>query len=1145
MATLRLHFSNRFETLARLLIGNLGQEARGARDARGAAGVFQPAQVIVPSQAVARSLTLAIADHDGICANVSFDYLARWLWRQISRLVPGVGESSPFEPQILAWHIYRALGDQDFVTAHPRLHGYLARADELMRYELACRLAVLIRDYSTYREDWLEAWADERRVDPLATAAQVSSGEHARADELWQSALYRRIVAGLHVETRHPGSAFIEALAGLGKGAAISAVMPASVHVFALPTMPPQHVRLLAHLGASIDLHLYVLNPCQEYWFEVVDRRRLKRLAAQRRDQYHEEGNRLLAGWGRQTQSHVGLLIDQDGAAVSDETLFEREQGATLLAQLQNSILDLCELGRGSVTLAPDDRSLEVHDCHSLTRELEVLQDYLLELFAGDASGAPPLRPCDVLVVTPDLEAAAPLIEAVFGTAPQPRAIPFQLTGRSRSTVNAPARTLLALLSLAASRFEATAVFDLLEQPIVARRFGLDDEDLQQIRDWVRASGMRWALDDRQRTQFDVPAQAHHTLADGMERLFLGYALPGQAGDALFGQLLPAGNATGSDALALGAFWSYFDALRRLHAAVSAPQRIEAWAQCLSEAIASFMSAASDELEDLYDLQVIIGQLADDMRRGGMSGEVTLAVIQAALAQMLGESAHGGVPSGCVTFTSMASLRSLPFGVVCVIGLNDGAFPTSARPPEFDLMALQVRRGDRQRAEDERNLFLDLVLAARRRLYLSYTGHSVRDNAPLPPSVLVSELLDTVIPAIAGPGGVPASPAEARRRLVVRHPLQAFAAECFAANGERRLRSFNREMGEALRASMRVAAAAPIAGTPDLVADDNALASDEESVAAEWQPPFFTAPLALPQPASREVSLRDLAEFYRNPSRYLLRRRMGIQLPYEPDELPDQEPFALDARGRRLLAARLLPRLIREPGDARAAELIAAGTEMPTGNLGVFERERELSSLRQFAALVRRHTSGECLAPYQVALDIGVGAEGWRLSAEFPDLRAAGLVRFNYSEPRHPHALCATDALDAWLAHLVLCAAPPATVTPRTTAIARNGVWVFRAPQEPTTILAQLLAIYAQGLTQPVHFFPKSAWAYALGGERLVKATGEWRVTTHHPYGEAGDVAYQLAFRGRPEPLDEEFCRLARAVFEPLIGHCDKESPGA
>jgi exodeoxyribonuclease V gamma subunit len=1111
---LQLHFSNRYEALTRLLLGNLGD---------GAGDVLEPVQIIVPSRAVEKSLTLAIADVTGICANVRFEFLARWLWRQIGRLVAGVGDASPFEPETLTWRIWGMLGDPDFIAPHARLAAYLQGGDALLRYELACRLAALVRDYSTYRDDWLEAWAQGRTIDEL--------GPGSRATESWQAALYRRIVAEGHIQARHPGAAFVQALARMDAAAARAAGLPRRLHLFALPTLPPQHLRLLVALSPLVDIHLYVQNPCQEYWFEVVDRRRLSYLALQGRDQYHEEGNRLLAAWGRQAQSHIDLLVQQDSASVADDCHFEPNPAATLLAQLQNSILVLSEPGPQTLQLAPDDRSIEVHDCHSLGRELEVLHDALLDLFAGDGS----LRPSDILVAVPDLEAAAPLIEAVFGTVPAARTIPFQLTGRSRSTVNAPARTLLALLSLAASRCAAPAVFDLLQQANVARRFGLDDDGLQQVRDWMHESGMRWALDAGHAAACAAPPHSRHTLADGLERLFLGFALPDGATGILLDGLLPAGNAAGSGALALGALSSFITRLASLQRTVSVPHSPQAWRECLLAALDDFIEADADELDDLNELQLTLDALADAMRAGGVDGEVSLAVVQAALAALLDEAAHGGVPTGRVTFTSLASLRGLPFEVVCVLGLDDGAFPTTARAAEFDLLAQHLRRGDRQRAPDERNLFLDLLLAARRRLYLSYSGRSIRDNAALPPSVLVAELLETLGPGIAG-------------RLLVRHPLQPFAREGFAQGADPRLRSYDSDLGEALRLADQSGSAAAT-----LIADA-AVADDEEEggalqPAAFAQPRFFTA--ALPPPprpdAGHVVTVDELAGFFANPSRYLLRHRLGLQLRRDEDELLDTEPFTLGSRDETALASRLLPTLIRDPADSSAGALLAGGIETPGGSIGEFVCARQLQALRGFASRVHARLQGSCLPVQEALIDCNIDGEPWQVAAVMQDLRAAGLVRWFYTRPPDFAPLQARDALRAWLDHLVLCAAAPAAVLRCTLAIGRNATWQFAAPADPRALLTGLVAIYRDGLRAPLAFFPRSAWAFILGdgdgdGNGDWKAArGEWLVTEHHAYAESGDAAHRLAFRGLADPLDERFAELARAVFGPLRDHAAPE----
>jgi len=1108
---LHIHFSNRYEVLTRRLLEHLGGQGRSA---------FAADQVIVPSTAVHRSLTLAMAMAHGICANVEFDYLAPWLWRQMSSLLPDVAPESPFVPAVLSWRVHAALGDADFVSAHPRLASYLGGADDVMRFELASRVAGLLDQYLTYRPDWLEAWRQGRR----AQVGALTDGEH--ADESWQAALWQRLTTAADAPALASGAAFIEVLKRISPAQARAAGLPSSAHVFALPTMPALQIAWLQQISQRVDVHVYVLNPCQEFWFELIDRRRLSHLAVLGRAEHQEEGNRLLAAWGRQTQAHVDGLVDSAGPETTDDADFRRNDGGTLLAHLQNSILELTELAPGSVKLTGDDRSLEIHVCHSLTRELEALQDHLLGLFASGAVR----HPSQILVVTPDLDGAAPLIDAVFGTAPRDRHISYTVSGRARSTVNAPARALLALLSLVASRFNATAVFGALQQGIVARCFGLNGDALQQVHDWLRASGTRWGLDGPHRAGFGVPGTTDHTWADGMDRLFLGYALPTQVMEP-FADLLPAGDAEGSDALALGAFWQFVDRLRALHAAVAIARSPESWRGLLLDVVDGFMSPIGDELDDQRELLAAIRALSDTMQRGGWdeagAQPLPLSVVRAALERQLDDPARGGVPTGGVTFSAMSSLRSLPFEVVCVIGLNDGVFPTAQRPPEFDLMALQPRRGDRQRRADERNLFLDLLLAARHSLYLSHTGRSVRDNAPLPPSVLISELLDLLIPAIADDPTSPDSLMQARRRLVVEHPLQPFSIAAFDVDGDVRLRSFNRELGEALRGSLQVAPV-HVASEPAGSRDNEGGDGDDDETASEALPAFFASPLPPPGQEWRAVSVEQLVEFFGNPCRYLLKRRLGIDLGRSADELEDDEPFLPDWPGRTALAARLLGPLLAGAGPQAVRELAQAGHELPSGSVGRQQLGCELESLTAFAGAVRAHTAVPCLPPHQVRLAVDIDGETWQFTGSFSDLRPDGLVRWRYDNLR------AGDMLAAWIPHLALCTAPPAGVKPQTLWLSLDAPLRLDLPEQPAELLRDLVRLYRRGLCEPIEFYPKTAWSYVENGESMVTAALAWTPTKDRPFAEGADPAYRLALRGRGDALSGEFAELAVRVFGPV-----------
>jgi exodeoxyribonuclease V gamma subunit len=1107
---LTLSFSNRFDTLADLLVARLA-ERQGA--------VLAAEPVIVPSAAVQRALTLRLAQRHGVCANLGFSYLAHWLWQRMRQSLPGLPAFSPLDPAVLAWRIDAALATPGAFAAHPRLAGYLAQADAVMRHELAQRVAALFDQYATFRPEWLRAWS--ARDGEEAPAVPAWQAPPRSPDAAWQAALWQQLTAALPPEQRDPAPAFAAVLQQHGHALRDSGRLPPRVQVFALPAMPPLHLGLLQALGRVMDVHVYAINPCREFWFDVVDAGRLAALAERGESAFRDVGQPLLAAWGGQAQSQLGLLVDAAGDAAGggaiDDERYDELPGDSLLARLHNAILDLADPEPGSVALAGDDRSLEIHVCHSRTRELEVLHDRLLGLLADRD---PPTLD-QILVVTPDLEATAPLIDAVFGTAPRERYIPYSITGRARSRANGIARALLQLLALMGSRCGVSEVFGLLQQAPVARRFGLGADALDRVHDWLQAASVHWALDADHRDSLGLPASSRHSLADGLERLMLGYALPADVPEP-FGGTLPAGPVDGAEALWLGALGRALERLDRLRRALAAgPGPLPAaWTTHLGEALDDFIRPADDELEDQREVREAVQRLAAQWQHSGFGQPLPLDVVRAALERLLDDPARGGVPSGSVTFSSMSSLRSLPYRVVCVIGLDDGAFPTATRPPEFDLMAQRPRPGDRQRRTDERNLFLDLLLACQGTLHLSHVGRSVRDNAVLPPSVLVSELLEGLAPWFGDDWTA------VRARLVIEHPLQAFAEVPFRTDSPPALRSHHHEYADALR---RRHATPP----PRLhaMAFDDEEDPDDESAAPEPQQPFFAQPLPAPDDAWRALPIDRLVAFFRHPCRFLLQQRLGLQLRQPQDELADDEAFIPDLPARSALADRLLPVLLAGADDGAARRLAEAGTEWPAGAYAREALDRELVTLRAFATHLQQHRAAPRLPPHLVDLSIEVNGQRWRLHGGFAELRPQGLVGQRYDDARHG------DLLAAWLRHLLLNAQPPALVEPVSTWIARDGVTRFGRVGDALGKLRDLLALMDQGLRQPLYFFPRTAWRYVTANDSRSQAQQGWRGSPMFPFGEGTDPWIRLALRGLPDPMTEafdEFHRLAHAVLDPL-----------
>ncbi|NLC23735.1 MAG: exodeoxyribonuclease V subunit gamma, partial [Oxalobacter sp.] len=900
--------SHRLDTLAARLAARLGASM---------ASPFAAEEVIVPSAAMRRHLSLALADTSGICANVRFSYLAQWFWETIRKVLP-VAAESPYAADVLSWRIFHILEDGDFVASHPRLANWLKRNDQAGRFELAATLASLFEAYLTYRPDWLYAWFEGKTLTLPRPAKK--GGKVEEADAAWQAALWRRIEAQTGSDGVHPGVRFFEVLeAGREK----AGFLPERLSVFCLPAIAPQYLQMLEKISEWVEVDLYVLNPCREFWFDVVPEKRLAVMKKTGQETYHETGNALLAAWGKQTQSHLSLLMD-----LGHDWDFLPDTGnpaVSLLGRLQEAVLALEEPALEAI--APDDRSVEVHVCHSLMREVEVLHDQLLALFASDD----PPAPGDILVVTPDVDTAAPLVDAVFGNAPSGARIPYRIMGRAASRINPVARAVMDIFALAASRFTAADVYDLLLQPLVAKRFGLQGA-ADQVYGWLEEAGICWGLDGEQKRSLSLPMDDSRSFHDGFYRLFLAYALPADA-RMPFGTRLPAGNPEGTEAAQLGSLWHFIRCLSRLSASLEKPEDGEGWREVFLAVLDDFICQDTAQLEDDLAVRQAAGRLFDSMGMNGRGLAVDADVMRRALGQALDESARGAVPSGAVTITAMAGLRNLPYRIVCAIGMNDGAFPGDASPLEFDLMARAPRAGDMQRRDDDRNIFLDLLLAARERFYISYTGKSVRDNTPVPPSVVVSELLDTIARALAkGHPGLPVPEAEklVRESLVIEHPLQVFSRRYFEPDGDARIRSHHVDFCRALvKKAEAMAALSPPADTA--LMDDTDGDGDGKDTAWHRGAPFFSAPLPEPDAAWREVSLTGLSQFFANPSRFLLQNRMGVSFPVNAGELPANEPFVASRLDAWQLADRLLPLLLQGRSMDEVLAAAQAGTEFPSG----------------------------------------------------------------------------------------------------------------------------------------------------------------------------------------------------------------------
>jgi len=1069
---LRLYQSNRPESLMALLAGVLAVPL-GAP--------FAPEIVVVQGKGMERWVSLRLAEQLGVCANVEFPQPASYAWQLMRSALGNLPQRSVFAPEVLVWRIMDWLARPASLGDAPGLRGYLEGGGDARRYELALRLAEVFDQYLVYRPDWIIAW-------------QRGESRGLGADEVWQAALWRHLAADF------PDSHWVALMGQLFErlDTAEALSLPERVTLFGISSLSPLYLEMLHKLAHRTEVHVFALNPSREYWELIRDPREQARLAGSEEaaELYLETGNPLLASLGKQGRDFFGALAGF-GELESRFQDTERER-ATLLQVLQTDILDLADPESSVYPLqeiADGDVSVQIHACHGPMREMEVLHDQLLRLFAEH----PGLSPGDVAVLAPDIAIYAPYIEAVFAAREGVPYIPHAAPRRAGGEGQRIAATFLTLLDLPTTRFSAEWVLGLLEQPAVLRRFGLAEDDLSAIHRWVRETGIRWGRDAAHKGELGLPASPRHTWRDGLNRLLLGFALPQDAGDemALFGEVSPYDDVEGSRAQVAGCFAEFVETLFELADGLQGEYPLAQWAERLNWLIERLFDPQGDEEAALHGVLEQLSTLRELAGQAQFAQPVGIAVVKSWLGAQLEAASDGASLSGAVTFSALAPLRGLPFQVICLLGMNDGAFPRRQEPAGFDLIAAHPRPGDRSRRLDDRYLFLETLLAARQVLYLSYVGQDIRDNRELPPSVLVSELLDTVRASCGG---------EVAERIVVHHALQPFSPIYF--------------QGDPVRPGF----------SPAWLA-----AAREAGQGGALSQPLFGVPLPEPEEEWRSVELDALLRFYAHPARYLLRERLGIRLEDSDAEFAGREPFGLDYATRtEVRGVALASRLHGK--DEEALRFAEARGLLPHGEFGSALYARQDALVASLAA--RLSVPDRLLEPVRLEF----AADDLKLSGWLTGLSAAGLSLYTLNDikPRDYPAL--------WIKHLALCLAAPADVERVSRLAGTDGSVAFQAPDDPAAEMARLLRYYWQGLHQPLAFFPKSSYAYAKksqadgdSAQALAAARKVWEKPEFRngpQYGESENPWYRAVYRDS-EPFDAAFEELAMDLLGPMFAALD------
>jgi len=1078
MSGIRLYSSNRLEILAETLADELSTPLSSP---------LEQEVIVVQSRGMERWVSMQLAWHHGICANYRFPFPNAFVYETFRKVFIDLPERSPFEPTVMTWKIVKLLAELTLRPEFEVIRNYLDDdVSGLKCFQLAERIADLFDQYLLFRPEMILNW-------------QGGQEDH------WQAVLWRSLVDGC--EMQHRAALAKEFLEKINNSPSDFTGLPERISIFGISALPRFHLQVISGIAKVTEVNLFLMNPCQQYWGDIASEREIGRAVSDRlvlpEDVYLERGNGLLSSMGLLGRDFWDSINEFQ---VLENESFQEPDGSHLLSFIQSDILNLRDRSEQNEVqfISQEDASIQIHSCHSPMREMEILYDRLLDMFDNN----PSLTPRDILVMVPDIEAYAPYIETVFDTPEDENTrIPYSIADQSMRKESHVIDTFLAILELSEGRFTASDVLDILQSEAVQQKFDLAEADLVLIRKWVRDTRIRWGIDADDRSRMDLPAFAENTWKSGIERLLLGYAMPTK-NQQLFHGVVPYDNIEGTDALLLGRFVEFLDKLFSLVSSLGQPRTLKAWSASLAEVLESLFKPDESAQNELQTIRLTLKELAEVAELAGFDEEIDLEVLKNSLRRRLEKETFGfGFITGGVTFCAMLPMRSIPSKVICLLGMDNDAYPRQTKALGFDLMAKHPQKGDRSRRSDDRYLFLEAILSAREKLYISYAGQSIQDNSTMPPSVLVSELMDYIESGFAIRGE------NILDNIVAKHRLQAFGLEYFKSD-DKKLFSYSEE---------------------------NCAAAEQMLKSVEPPAPFISKGLTTPEEQWKDVGLQDLCRFFGNPARFLLNKRLGIYFDDESQVVSGSESFAMDGLEKYSLAQELV-QLKLDGHDLKSLFPVQkAMGSLPHGTPGTCAYDDLSHAVNNFADKMEVYLQNKILEPLNIELD----AAGFKLTGKIESIYADRLVHYRYTR------LKANDHLGLWIQHLILCLVAPhdfkSSLVMGLSPESKEPQWAafeYMPAAGARELLEALLDIYWQGLVRPVHFFPKAAWQYAKvllqkgksEEDAIKKAVTEWEGNDYNNQGESKDPYYDLCFR-YTNPIDEEFRGTAEKIFRPLFEH--------
>lgn len=880
--------------------------------------------IVIQTDGIKKWLSLKIAEKYGICCNIEFLKPKYLIYKLLKAVHLDFDDKHPLERKNIFWLITKSLQDPSIDNV---LKDYLGN-NETKLAQFAYNIADLFEQYFVYRPDLIINW---------------EKGELLYKDDIiekWQFALYSKIIEKSLVKS-FPTAVYER----LYKNSDInidSEKLPKKVSIFAISILPPFYVSILKTFSEYLDINIYLLNPSKELWFEYQKpKENTKGLQAFETiissedksaiEESYNVKNSLLSNFGKIGADFYSNLLEMFENISLDYEIDENANNIgknnykpTMLDVVKDDILNDRNMNELNKTEIEDfDGSIEIHSCHSPMREVEVLYNRLLNIFENN----PEIKPSDVLVMTPDISAYAPFIDAVFGSQKIVKHFPYSISDVSFIDEDSTISMFMDILKLIKGRFETSKIINIIENEAIRTHFSLNDTDINLLKVCIKEAAIKWGIDKDFRKDKGIEfSYNEYSWEYGIERLLLSIIYES---DDLYEHIKAIDNIGTNANDAIATISVFLLDLHKLYVFSKNKHNIDNWYMTLISLMDKMFPNIEQAPIKISRGIIAIKNALDEMlesynnyRADNEDIAVGIDFILEYFNRNFKNKLHSyRFLDGNITFCEMIPMRSIPFKIICIIGLNNNTYPRKRKSLSFDLMAGHIRKGDRSLRDNDKYLFLETIISAEKKLYLSYVGQDIVLNSNIPPSVLISQFIYYLKSRF-----IVKRTDNFEDDIVVKHKIFSFNPVYFTKDKEPFYINYSTEDFNAANV---------------LVSRGNIKNKkfiDDKEINSK--------------PEDNIINLFDLLKFFENPIEHYFKKTLKVNFDDERFSLEDEEPFDLGTLQEFLVKETLINNYFKEK-DIKKYIFKYTGI-LPPGGAGMSELEDAYNDVRDFLSFLSK-----------------------------------------------------------------------------------------------------------------------------------------------------------------------------------------------